>query len=116
MNTLSSGESAQARKPYTGPVTRTPDDDFVAAERLRNISTDFRANSAFVEAVGHEKAELFVETLKRVGAACTHHTRDEVQKVLARALDDIGVRVSDVELDSFADEIARSNAVTAHSS
>ncbi|MDO5697783.1 MAG: hypothetical protein Q4G51_07390 [Dermatophilus congolensis] len=94
--------------------TRTPDEDFVAAERARHIGTEFHLNSVFVESIGHERAELFVETLRQVGARCTHHTRDEVHQVLARALDDIDVRISDVELDSFADEISRSNAVTVH--
>ena len=99
---------------HVEPTTRTADDDFVAAERERHVGTDFYLNSAFVESIGHERAELFVETLKRVGAACRHHTRDEIRPALSRALDEIGVQVRGAELDSFTDEIARSNSVTAH--
>lgn len=97
------------------PVTRTSDEDFVAAERIRHVGTDFHLNPVFVESIGRERADEFRDTLIRVGSERRHHSRAEVRSVLGTALDDIGIRLSPVELDSFADEIARSNSVTAHS-
>lgn len=104
---------ARGREHMT-PTTRTADEDFVAAERDRHVGTDFHLNSVFVDSIGPERAELFVETLRRVGVACRHRTRDEIRPVLSHALDEIGVQVGGAELDSFTDEISRSNSVTAH--
>ncbi|WP_116114788.1 hypothetical protein [Austwickia chelonae] len=72
------------------------------------ITTDFHLNDAFVEAVGHTTATRFLDLLH--GVSRTHGGRpvDEIEKELRDQLDALGVTVTDVEVNSFADQIHRS--------
>lgn len=88
--------------------------DWGTAQRLRKIGTDFHLNPGFVDSVGRQKAQQLCDTLTEVGARTAHHPRHEVMKELRHALDGIGVRMAAPELDSMADEISRSDWVTAH--
>ncbi len=72
------------------------------------IGADFHLNDGFVAAVGEEKAERFLQVLRETADAYPHHGREEIKAEISRRLDAIDVRVSDVELDSFADTISRS--------
>lgn len=88
--------------------------DWEDAIRRHAMETDIQLNAAFVEAVGQETAERFRDALIRVGTECRHHERAEISKALRAAFAQIGVEVGATELDSYADEISRSEAVTAH--
>ncbi len=77
------------------------------------FSTDFHLNPAFVEEVGPERAEAFRQVLASIGTEYRHHRVSEIRAALTAAIARIGVAVSPVEIDKFADEIARSDNVTA---
>lgn len=72
------------------------------------IVTDFRLNAVFVAAVGEDKARRTIEVLTHIAAECDGRDRRLIQSRLRTQLQAIGVRLSDVEIDSFADEISRS--------
>ena len=82
--------------------------------RRHTMGTDNQLNAVFVEQVGPQTAQRFVDALIRVGARYRHRERAEIAAALAREFADIGVEVGPTEVDSFADEISRSEAVTAH--
>ena len=101
----------------TGPADRTFEVDQVDWEdalRRHFMGTDIQLNSVFVEQVGTATALRFRDALIRVGTRCRHHERGEIRAALAAAFAQIGVEVGPVELEKYADEISRSEAVTAH--
>lgn len=73
-----------------------------------HIVTDFRLNAAFVAAVGEPKAQRTIEVLTHVAAECEGRDRRMIQSRLRTQLQAIGVHLSEVELDSFADQLSRS--------
>lgn len=75
------------------------------------IATDFHLNRNFVDSVGEDVARRFLEVLRDVARTHGHAARDEIAEELRTRVADIGVGISDVELDSFADEINRSERV-----
>lgn len=89
-------------------------EDSGVAERIRHVGTDFHLNAPFVTSVGGVKAEAFRATLQDVGTTMHHRTRAEIRRVLADRMAEIDVTVHPVELEKFADEIARSDWVAAH--
>lgn len=88
--------------------------DWEDALRRHVMSTDIQLNSVFVEQVGAETATRFRDAIIRIGTRCRHHERAEIRTELAAAFAQLGVEVGPVELDSYADEISRSEGVTAH--
>ncbi|MCB1253156.1 MAG: hypothetical protein M9891_06515 [Austwickia sp.] len=74
-----------------------------------HIVTDFILNAAYVEAVGEPLARRTLEVLVHVAQECIGRERGVIEERLRERLTAIGVRLSDVELDSFADEISRSD-------
>ncbi len=88
--------------------------DYAEGERTSHRGTDFHLNPVFVAEVGQERAEAFRDTLISVGTTYRHHPRHEIQQALEQAIARLRIAIHPVELDKFADEIARSDAVTAH--
>ena len=82
------------------------------AERERHRGTHFELNPRFVEDVGDEKAGAFLHILNEVGAQMHQHPRAQIEAELSRRFDELGVRVAPAELDSFSDEISRSESVS----
>lgn len=82
------------------------------AERERHRGTHFTLNPGFVEDIGEAKAREFLNILNEVGAHMHQHPRAEISTELGRRFDSLGVSLAPVELDSFADEISRSERVS----
>lgn len=72
------------------------------------IGTDFHLNDKFIEAVGADKAQALLDLLNGLVASHAGQNISDVAARLREGLDSIGVRISDAELDSFADQIVRS--------
>lgn len=91
-----------------------PDQPDVANEEAgtrqpsNRIGTEFHLNDAFVEAVGRDKAQALLDLLDGMVAEHGGADLDAIRDRLGQGLDAIGVQMSDVELASFADQIARS--------
>lgn len=75
----------------------------------RRFAVDFHLNDAFVTAVGSAKAQEFLDILHEVANTHGHEERTVIEAELRRRMDRIGIQVSDVEMDSFADQINRSD-------
>lgn len=71
------------------------------------IALDVHLNEKFVEVVGAQKAQALVDLLNRMVEEHTGESVSEVAEQLRGHLGGIGVRMSDVEVDSFADQIVR---------
>lgn len=90
-----------ADKPETTEATDRPEGT------PQNIATNFQLNQSFVDEVGPQKATRFREVLVELTAE--HSNSDvDVQSELRRRVEAIGVKVSEPELNMFADEIVRS--------
>lgn len=88
--------------------------DYAEGERTSHRGTDFHLNPVFVADVGQERAEAFRDALISIGTAHRHRPMAEIRQALEQAFARLGIPVHPVELDKFADEIARSDDVTAH--
>lgn len=75
------------------------------------IGTYFQLNERFVEAVGADKAQALLDLLKEVGASHAGASMTDITARLREGLDAIGVELSPPEIDSYADEIARSERI-----
>lgn len=75
------------------------------------IATDFELNEKFVEAIGPDKAQAFGDLLRRFFQEHAGGDMAVVKARLKEGTDRIGVPISDVELDSYADQIVRSERV-----
>lgn len=101
------------------PHRHSPDPDSMfrsdwpaRAERERHRGTHFELNPRFVEDIGQEKAHAFLAVLRDVGTRMHQHPRSEISDELSRRFSGLGLAVAPVELDSFADEISRSEWVS----
>lgn len=72
------------------------------------IGTDFHLNEKFVEVVGPKKAQALVDLLNRMVEEHDGAPISEVADRLRQHLGGIGVQMSEPEIDSFADQIVRS--------
>ncbi|GAB77907.1 hypothetical protein SAMN05421595_0418 [Austwickia chelonae] len=78
------------------------------------ITTDFHLNDAFVDAVGETTAARFLDLLHGVSRSHGGQPIVEIEKELRRRVTELGITVTDVELDSFADQIRRSEGTVEH--
>lgn len=75
------------------------------------ITTDFRLNDKFIEAVGPAKAQALLDILHEVGISHIGRPQPEVEAELRRRIEAIDVAVTDPEIDGFADQISRSEEI-----
>lgn len=73
----------------------------------------FFLNASFVESVGEDAAQAFQEVLIDVGRRLHQHSRATIVTELRDRMGAIGLTPHPVELDRFADEIARADWVRA---
>lgn len=95
------------------PEPASPWIDWARAERERYRGVRFFLNASFVKAVGEDTAQAFQEVLIDVGRRLHHHPRAEIASELRERMGAIGLTPPPVELEKFADEIARADWVQA---
>ncbi len=87
--------------------------DWTRAERERHRGVHFFLNASFVKAVGEDTAQAFQGILIDVGRRLHQHSRASIAQELRDQMGALGLRPHPVELEKFADEIARADWVRA---
>lgn len=86
----------------------------VDPHREAHPRTNVVLNTPFVHEIGQAKAEQMVAVISDVGARLGHHPRSEIVEELRAGFLRIGVSPAKVEVERFAEEIARSDRTEAH--
>ncbi len=85
----------------------------VDPHRESHPATSVVLNTPFVHQVGREKAEQMVAVINDVGGRLGHHPRSEIVEDLRAGFLRLGVNPPKVEVERFAEEIARSDRTEA---
>ena len=81
---------------------------------VRHLGTNVVLNTPVVHEIGRAKAEQMATVINDVAARLGHHPPSDIAEELRQGFLRIGVNPPKVEVERFAEEIARSDRTEAH--